>query len=102
MTGLKLTIYADAEAADVDVDADDDANGEEGQGPNDRVKGRACKDARGGRTEGRSAPGAEKTLTTSDITTLGQFCATIRIVNAASPEPKLNDFMQLTDRRIWP
>ena len=100
MTGLKLTIYADAEAAD--VDADHGANGEEGQGPNDRVKGRACKDARGGRTEGRSAPGAEKTLTTSDITTLGQFCSTIRIVNAASPEPKLNDFMQLTDRRIWP
>ena len=35
-------------------------DGEEGQGPDDGVKGRAGEDARGGRTEGRSAPGPGK------------------------------------------
>ena len=59
MTGLRLTAYDNADA-DADNEADADANGEGVQGPDDRVAGRAGKDARGGRTEGRCPPGDSK------------------------------------------
>ena len=61
MLMLMLMERADADKADADK-ADADANGEGGQGPDDRVKGRAGKDARGGRTEGRCPPGDSTNL----------------------------------------
>ena len=51
-------------------------DGEEGQGSDDGVKGRAGEDARGGRTEGRSAPGPGK----QENHKFRTICATIRMV----------------------